>query len=79
MSVKNSPELREAYEAMQPATVQFWNRMSQSQPLYEGFKALRNSEEWQKLEESQRRIVETSIRDAELSGVGLTGDAKDFD
>jgi oligopeptidase A len=77
MSVKNSPELREAYEAMQPATVQFWNRMSQSQPLYEGFKALRNSEDWGKLEESQQRIVETSIRDAELSGVGLTGEAKD--
>jgi oligopeptidase A len=77
MSVKNSPELREAYEIMQPAAVQFWNRMSQSQPLYEGFKALRHSEEWSKLEESQQRIVETSLRDAELSGVGLTGDAKD--
>lgn len=77
MSVKNSPELREAYETMQPAAVQFWNRMSQSQPLYEGFKALRHSEAWDKLEESQQRIVETSLRDAELSGVGLTGDAKD--
>jgi oligopeptidase A len=76
MSVKNSPELREAYEAMQPATVQFWNRMSQSQPLYAGFKALRHSEDWGKLEESQQRIVETSIRDAELSGVGLNGEAK---
>jgi oligopeptidase A len=77
MSVKNSPELREAYETMQPAAVQFWNRMSQSQPLYEGFKALRHSQDWGKLEESQQRIVETSLRDAELSGVGLTGDAKD--
>ncbi|MCY7284005.1 MAG: M3 family metallopeptidase, partial [Cyanobacteria bacterium CAN_BIN43] len=77
MSVKNSPELREAYETMQPAAVQFWNRMSQSQPLYEGFKALRHSEAWDKLEESQQRIVETSLRDAELSGVGLTGNAKD--
>jgi oligopeptidase A len=77
MSVKNSPELREAYETMQPAAVQFWNRMSQSQPLYEGFKALRHSPDWDKLEESQQRIVETSLRDAELSGVGLTGAAKD--
>jgi oligopeptidase A len=77
MGVKNSPELRQAHETMQPATVQFWNRMSQSQPLYKGFKALRHSPEWDTLEESQQRIIETSIRDAELSGVGLTGDAKE--
>jgi oligopeptidase A len=77
MGVKNSPELRQAYESMQPAVVQFWNRMSQSQPLYKGFKALRDSSEWHQLEESQQRIIETSIRDAELSGVGLTGEAKE--
>jgi oligopeptidase A len=77
MGVKNSPELRQAYESMQPAVVQFWNRMSQSQPLYKGFKALRDSAEWSQLEESQQRIIETSIRDAELSGVGLTGEAKE--
>ncbi|MCU0567571.1 MAG: M3 family metallopeptidase [Oculatellaceae cyanobacterium Prado106] len=77
MGVKNSPELRQAYETMQPAAVQFWNRLNQSQPLYEGFKALRQSDAWNNLEESQQRIVETSIRDAELSGVALTGEAKD--
>jgi oligopeptidase A len=77
MGVRNSPELRQAHETMQPAVVQFWNRMSQSQPLYKGFKALRESQEWDKLAESQQRIIETSIRDAELSGVGLTGDAKE--
>ncbi|HAC62386.1 MAG TPA: peptidase M3, partial [Cyanothece sp. UBA12306] len=33
MSVKNSPELREAYETVQPNVVQFINKLSQSQPL----------------------------------------------
>lgn len=76
MGVKNSPELRQAYEKMQPDVVKFWNRLSQSQPIYEGFKALRQSDQWQQLEPAQQRIVESALRDAELSGVGLQGDAK---
>lgn len=77
MGVKNSPELRQAYETMQPEVVKFWNRLSQSQPIYEGFKELRQSENWSKLEESQQRIVEAALRDAKLSGVGLQGEAKE--
>lgn len=33
MGVKNSPELREAYESMQPQVIQFFNKLSQSQPI----------------------------------------------
>jgi oligopeptidase A len=77
MSVKNSPELREAYEAVQPQIVQFSNKVSQSKPVYEGFKALRESAEWDKLEPAQKRIVEAALRDAELSGVALEGEKKE--
>jgi oligopeptidase A len=74
MGVKNSPELRQAYETVQPQVVQFINQLSQSKPLYEAFKALRDGQEWKKtLESAQKRIVEAAIRDAELSGVGLEG------
>ena len=77
MGVKNSPELRQAYETMQPEVIKFWNRLSQSQPLYQAFKALKQSAEWQTLSASQQRIVESALRDAQLSGVGLEGEAKD--
>jgi oligopeptidase A len=77
MSVKNSPELREAYETMQPEIVKFYNKLSQSKPLYEAFKGIKESAEWDKLEPAQQRIVESSIRDFELSGVGLEGEAKE--
>jgi oligopeptidase A len=77
MGVKNSPELRQAYESMQPEVVKFWNRLSQSQPIYQGFKALRQSEQWSTLDQAQQRIVEAALRDAELSGVGLEGEAKE--
>lgn len=77
MGVKNSPELREAYEAVQPQVVKFMNRLSQSQPIYTAYKQLQQSDEWLQLDPAQQRIIESAIRDAELSGVGLTGDAKD--
>ncbi|MDM9380431.1 M3 family metallopeptidase [Chlorogloeopsis sp. ULAP01] len=77
MGVKNSPELREAYETVQPQVIQFSNKLSQSQPIYNAFKALRNSNSWDNLDSAQKRIVEAAIRDAELSGVGLQGEAKE--
>ena len=77
MSVKNSPELREAYEKMQPEIVKFYNQLSQSKPLYEAFKGIKEGAEWDKLEPAQQRVVESSIRDFELSGVGLEGETRE--
>ncbi|AFZ12044.1 oligopeptidase A [Crinalium epipsammum PCC 9333] len=76
MGVKNSPELRSAHETVQPQVVQFWNKLSQSQPLYKAFKALSESDAWDSLEPAQKRIVEAAIKDAELSGVGLEGEKR---
>ncbi|BAZ42153.1 oligopeptidase A [Calothrix sp. NIES-4101] len=77
MGVKNSNELREAYENVQPLVIQFSNKLSQSQPIYKAFKSIRNSNTWPNLEPAQQRIVDSAIRDAELSGVGLQGEAKE--
>ncbi|MEC4814112.1 MAG: M3 family metallopeptidase [Scytonema sp. PMC 1069.18] len=77
MGVKNSPELREAYQTVQPQVVQFSNKLGQSQPIYNAFKALRDSDTWKTLKVVQQRIVEAAIRDAELSGVGLQGEARE--
>lgn len=77
MGVKNSPELREAHETVQPQVVQFINKLGQSQPIYNAFKALHTSETWATLDSAQQRIVEAAIRDAQLAGVGLEGEAKE--
>ncbi|PMB07709.1 peptidase M3, partial [Fischerella thermalis CCMEE 5273] len=77
MGVKNSPQLREAFETVQPQVVQFSNKLSQSQPIYNAFKALGASKAWDSFDSAQRRIVAAAIRDAELSGVGLQGEARD--
>ena len=77
MGVKNSPELRQAYEQVQPQIVQFISRLGQSRPLYEAFVALRASQQWEQLNSAQQRIVESNLREAELAGVGLEGDTRE--
>ena len=77
MGVKNSPELREAYQQMQPEVIKFYTKLTQSKPLYEAFKGIKEGAEWDKLEPAQKRIVESSLRDFELSGVGLSGETKE--
>jgi oligopeptidase A len=76
MGVKNSPELRAAYESVQPGLVQFSNQIGQSQAIYGALKQLRAGASWAELVPAQQRIVEAALRDAELSGVGLSGETK---
>ena len=77
LSVKNSEALRTAHSQVQPAVVKFFNRFSQSQPIYQAYKKLHQSPQWSSLGPAQQRIITSAIRDAELSGVGLTGTAKE--
>ncbi|MEI6428083.1 MAG: M3 family metallopeptidase [Pseudanabaena sp. ELA607] len=80
LSVKNSQELRDAHKEVQPKVIEFYNRFSQSQNIYQAYKSLQNnaqgSAQWDNLDPAQQRIVTAAIRDAELSGVGLSGEAK---
>ena len=77
MGVKNSSELRTAYESVQPSLVQFSNRIGQSQVIYAALGKIKDSAAWAGLEPAQQRIVDAALRDAELSGVGLSGDQKE--
>jgi oligopeptidase A len=74
MAVRNSDALREAHATVQPEVVAFYIRLGQSKPLYQSLKAIQTGEGWTGLDPTQRRIVESLVRDAELSGVGLEGE-----
>lgn len=76
-SVKNSPELREAYETAQPKVVAFGNKMGQSRPIYDAFCRLGDSDAWDSFDSGQKRIIEKSIEGARLSGVSLDGAEKE--
>lgn len=70
-SVKNSPELREAYEQCLPLLSEFSTWMGQHEGLYNAYKALKASPEFASLSQAQRKSIENSLRDFELSGIGL--------
>src|SRR4051794_32229490 len=67
LSVRDSAALREAQEVVQPEVVAASLRLGQSRAIYQGFLALRDGPEGKTLDPAQRRIVESSIREAELS------------
>ncbi|MFK7776698.1 MAG: M3 family metallopeptidase [Gimesia sp.] len=74
LGVKNTPELREAYESVLPEIVAFSLSVKQSKPIYEAMKSLRNSNQWDKLNNAQQRIVEKNLLSAELAGIALAGE-----
>ena len=77
LSVKNSPEMRAAYEAALPEIVAFGLQVRQSEPIYRALVALRDSAAWAQLTPARQRIVTDRIRDAELAGIALQGAAKE--
>lgn len=70
-SVKNSPELRAVYEESLPLLSEFSTWLGQHKGLYQAYKSLRESAEFEKLSVPQRKVVENTLRDFKLSGIGL--------
>ncbi|MCH7988095.1 MAG: M3 family metallopeptidase [Planctomycetes bacterium] len=75
--VKNSAELREAYETVLPELVSYSLRVKQSEPIYKALTAIKNSETWQSLDEAQQRIIDRKLLSFELSGIGLEGEQRE--
>ncbi len=75
-AVKDSDELRDAYEACLPKLTEYGTQMSQDQRLYQGFQAIKNSDEFESLNQAQKKIVQNALRDFKLAGVDLPEDQK---
>ncbi|WP_301098917.1 oligopeptidase A [Otariodibacter sp.] len=70
-AVKNSPELREAYQACLPLLSEYSTWIGQHQGLYQGYVKLKNSPEFKTYSIAQKKAIENSLRDFELSGISL--------
>ncbi|HIJ23815.1 MAG: oligopeptidase A [Gammaproteobacteria bacterium] len=70
-SVKNSPELREAYNRCLPLLSDYATEMGQHQGLHNAFREIAESENYRMLEPSQKKIIENALRDFRLSGIDL--------
>lgn len=73
-SVKNSPELREAYEACLPLLSQYSTWVGQHKSLYNAYKQLKDSNHFENLSKAQKKVINNALRDFELSGIGLADD-----
>ncbi|MGR5502863.1 oligopeptidase A [Vibrio sp. DNB22_10_4] len=70
-SVVNSDELREAYESCLPILSEYGTWVGQHKGLYEAYKAIKASDEFEALSQAQQKTIKDSLRDFELSGIGL--------
>ncbi len=70
-SVNDIPPWREVYNALLPEVTRFYSELGQNQALFAKLKALRASDEYQRLNATQQRIVDNDIRDFRLSGADL--------
>ncbi|MGL6262255.1 oligopeptidase A [Vibrio sp. WXL210] len=73
-SVVNSEELREAYESCLPLLSEYGTWVGQHKGLFEAYKAIKASEEFDTLTQAQKKTITDSLRDFELSGIGLPAD-----
>jgi oligopeptidase A len=75
-SVADTPELRAAYNENQPKVTEFWTSLGQNLALFEKYKALRNSKDYDKLSPERKKIIDNALRDFRLGGAELPEDKK---
>jgi len=78
MGVKNSDDLRAAHDAMQGPVIETYQKIGQSKPLFKALTAIKERQSvWKDLDEAQKRIIDSSLRQMRSSGVGLEGSEKE--
>ena len=75
-SVRNSDELREAYNACLPLLSAYGTWMGQHQRLYQAYRQIAEGSEAQSISPAQRKALEHALRDFRLAGVALPEDKK---
>jgi oligopeptidase A len=76
VSVAETPELRDAYNAVLPDISRFWSGIPLNEELWTRLKAYAATDEAKELEGIHRRHLEKTIRDFERAGADLPKDEK---
>ncbi|MGZ3183083.1 MAG: M3 family metallopeptidase [Telluria sp.] len=74
--VMDTPELRATYNENQPKVTEFWTELSQNEALFDKYKQLRASPEFEGLSLARKKIVENALRDFRLGGAELPPEKK---
>lgn len=74
--VKNSDELRVAYEACIEKLTEFGTAIDQHEPLYRAYEQIAASDAFEQLSPARKTVIEHALRDFTLAGVALSADKK---
>ncbi|MDR8395026.1 MULTISPECIES: M3 family metallopeptidase [Paraburkholderia] len=75
-AVADTPELRAVYGENLPRVTEFWSSVGQNLALYEKYKALHASSDFESLTGERKKILGNALRDFRLSGAELPEDQK---
>lgn len=70
-SVCSTAQWRKAYNACLPKLTAYSIELSQSEPLYQAYKAIAESPDFGTFSAARRKVVSDALRDFRLSGIGL--------
>lgn len=74
-AVSEDPGWRDAYASNVARLSRFFSELNQSRARLTAYQALKHSDEYSRLDQAQKKIIDNALRDLELSGVNLP-DAK---
>ena len=73
----NTPELRETYNALLPELSRYYTELGQNKLLYQAYRTIHDSADFSTLSVARQESVRLALRDFQLSGVALEGQAKE--
>ena len=76
-AVMSTEALRDAYNAGLQTLQAFYTDLGQNRALFDQYKAIEQGAAYGELNSTQQVVVDKAIRDFRLSGVDLTGDARE--
>ena len=75
-AVVDTPELRATYNENLPKVTEFWTELGQNLALFEKYRALKASGDYQALSPARKKIIDNALRDFRLGGAELPDDKK---
>lgn len=73
-AVKNTPELRKAYDACLPKLSEYSTEIAQNHELYQHFKQVKDGSEFAGLDQANQSAIEKALLHFELGGIALDSD-----
>lgn len=70
-SVVNTPELRDAYNEVLPRLSEYHTERGQNPLLFKAYEEIRNSDQFESLDQAQKKTILNALRDFKLSGIDL--------